>query len=339
MTKIYNLFYNRIFGDRPDTAAPKFVILLFILSITIWNAKPALAQSAGHEKQQPRKAHTVEVVSTGMNFKLPDKIKSGWITFRYKNRSELTHFFAIEKMPGFEGDQKTVKDSKAEVVPAFQKIMHAINDGKEKLPLGELPAWYQEVKFVGGPGLIAPGKTAATTLHLEPGTYVIECYVKSPDGIFHSTNGMIEGLTVTEESSNSGAPKPTLEMRLSSEKGISVDEDIRPGDHTIAVHFEDQKVQEHFLGFDVHLARLNKHTDIDKLTAWMDWSNPDGLTTPAPANFLGGTQEMPGGNTAYVHIELKPGKYAWIAEVPNSAEKDMLKIFTVPPGINSSERF
>ena len=240
-------------------------------------------------------------------------------------------------MPEFEGDQKTVEDSKTEVVPAFQKIMDAILAGKKELPLGDLPAWYKEVKFVGGPGLIAPGKTVVTTLHLEPGTYVIECYVKSPDGVFHSTNGMIEGLKVTEESSKATAPKPTLEMRLSSDKGISVDKSIRPGKHIIAVHFEDQKVQEHFLGFDVHLARLNEDTDLKKLAAWMDWSKPGGFATPAPVTFLGGTQEMPGGNTAYFHIELKPGKYAWIAEVPNPSEKGMLKTFTVSSVNNSSE--
>jgi hypothetical protein len=36
---------------------------------------------------------------------------------------------------------------------------------------------------------------------LEPGTYAIECYVKTEDGVFHTTHGMITGLTVTEESS------------------------------------------------------------------------------------------------------------------------------------------
>ena len=337
MNKIYYQTPGRIFGDRLYMPAPIFVGLLFILLIVTWNAKSAIAQDAGHEKQKLSKAQTVEVVSTGMNFKMPDKIKSGWVTFSYENKSKLTHFLLIEKMPEFEGEQKTAEDSKAEVVPAFQNIMNAIIAGKEELPLGELPAWYNEVKFVGGPGLIAPGETAATTLQLEPGTYVVECYVKSPDGVFHSTNGMIEGLIVTEESSNSTAPKPTLEMRLSSEKGISVDKNIRAGKHTIAVHFEDQKAQEHFLGFDVHLARLNDNTDIEELTAWMDWSSPGGLATPAPVTFLGGTQEMPGGNTAYFHVELKPGKYAWIAEVPNAAEKGMLKIFTVPSGNYSSE--
>ncbi|NBC67045.1 MAG: hypothetical protein GVY07_15485 [Bacteroidetes bacterium] len=337
MNKINFQTHDKVFGDRPYIAAPIVVGLIFIFSIAIWNIEPVLAQEADQEENKYLKGQPVEVVSTGMNFNLPDEIKSGWVTFSYENKSKLTHFLVLEKMPQFKGDQKTVEDSKAEVVPAFQNIMDAILAGKEELPVGGLPEWYNEVKFVGGTGLIAPGKTAVTSLKLEPGTYVIECYVKSPDGVFHSSVGMIEGLKVTEESSKVTAPRPTVEMYLSSKEGITFDKDIRPGKHIIAVHFKDQKVQEHFLGFDVHLADIKEGTDIDELAAWMDWSKPGGLATPAPVEFLGGTQEMPGGNTAYFIVDLKPGKYAWIAEVPDPAKKGMLKTFTVPSGNNSSK--
>ena len=64
----------------------------------------------------------------------------------------------------------------------------------------------------------------------------------------------------------------------------------------------------------------------------MDWTQPTGLETPAPAEFLGGTHEMPAGGRAYFTVRLEPGRYAWIAEVPSPVEKGMLKTFTVPPG-------
>lgn len=50
------------------------------------------------------------------------------------------------------------------------------------------------------------------------------------------------------------------------------------------------------------------------VAAWMDWSNPEGLKTPAPATFLGGTHEMPQGESAYLTVDLEPGRYAWGSE-------------------------
>ena len=87
---------------------------------------------------------------------------------------------------------------------------------------------------------------------------------------------------------------------------------------------------ENFVGHDVHLARLEDDTDLEQLAIWMDWSEPSGLETPAPVQFVGGVNEMPAGETGYVHVRLAPGRYAWIAEVPHSMQKGMLKTFVVP---------
>jgi hypothetical protein len=51
--------------------------------------------------------------------------------------------------------------------------------------------------------------------------------------------------------------------------------------------------------------------------------------SPSGVEFVGGTQDMPGGSTTYVEARLEPGNYAWIAEVPSPDEKDMLRTFTV----------
>ena len=101
------------------------------------------------------------------------------------------------------------------------------------------------------------------------------------------------------------------------------------GPQTVAVHFEDQVLHEHFLGHDVHLARVAPETDIEVLVAWMNWALPAGLQTPAPAKFFGGINELPAGNTGYFSANLEPGEYAFIAEVPAADEKGMLHRFTV----------
>lgn len=265
-----------------------------------------------------------------------EEIASGWTTFRFKNRSHAPHFLIIEKMPVFEGDQKTVEDSEAEVVPVFQNFMDSFRDEALSFPDAgfALPAWYGNVVFLGGPGLTSPGETSETRVYLEPGTYVIECYVKTEDGVFHSTNGMIKGLVVNEASNGAAEPARTsARLTVSSSDGITVEGDVgRPGVHTFEVHFDDQMVYSHFLGHDVHLVRLDSGVDMGSIETWMNWVIPGSLAGDVPegAAFLGGVQDMPGGSTAYVRANLKPGDYAWIAEVPDPSGKDMLVTFSVP---------
>jgi len=168
-----------------------------------------------------------------------------------------------------------------------------------------------------------------------PGVYVLECYVKT-GGLFHSYNpapdqyGMVHQFTVTEEASTGTEPTPTVELSISTSKGIEAPESVKAGEQTIAVHFVDQIVHENFVGHDVHLARLEDDTDLEKLGKWMNWASPDGLETPAPAEFLGGTNELPAGQTGYFTVTLEPGRYAWISEVPAPESKGMLKTFEVP---------
>ncbi len=278
--------------------------------------------------------NVIDVTARGLVFDAPAETPSGWTTIRLKNESGLAHFALVQRPPSGIG----IKDHQEEVAPVFQAGMDLLNAGKPDAAMqkfGELPEWFSQIVFLSGPGLTTAGQTSQTTVYLEPGTYLLECYVKT-NGVFHSYNpspsayGMVHELTVTEERSTAPEPVATLEITLSSERGIEVQGDAVAGEQTIAVHFEDQKAHENFLGHDVHLARLNDDTDIQQLATWMDWTQPTGLETPAPAEFLGGTHEMPAGGTAYFTVRLEPGRYAWIAEVPSPDGKGMLKTFTVP---------
>jgi hypothetical protein len=247
----------------------------------------------------------------------------------------MVHFALIARYPGDRG----VDAHQNAVAPVFQEGMDLLNAGKPDAAMeafGRLPEWFGDIVFIGGPGLIAAGEVAQTTVYLEPGTYVLECYVKT-NGVFHSYNpnpdayGMVHEITATEESNGAPAPEADVAITLSSERGIEVDGSVEPGTHTVAVHFEDQTAHEHFLDHDVHLVRLDAETDLAALATWMDWSQPTGLETSAPAAFLGGLHEMPAGETGYFTVDLAPGqRYAWIAEVPSPDEKGMLKPFTVP---------
>lgn len=289
----------------------------------------------------------VEIIARGLTFEGPDSTSAGWTTIRLRNETEMVHFAFVARYPEGRG----VADQQEVLAPIFQEGMDLLNAGDPDAAMakfGELPEWFGEVVFLGGPGLIAAGGTADATAYLEPGTYVIECYVKT-GGVFHSVSpgpdqlGMVHELTVTADESEAVPPEPTVALTISSEAGIVVDDaagatgngEVDPpvalaaGDHIVSVRFEDQTTHENFLGHDVHVARLTEGTDLDALAAWMDWRTPEGLETPAPVEFAGGIHEMPAGETGYFSVTLEPGLYVWIAEVPEPASKGMLRTFIV----------
>jgi hypothetical protein len=280
------------------------------------------------------KGRVVEVVARGLTFEAPDSIPAGWTTFRFTNASAMTHFALIERLP----DGIGIARQQEEVAPVFQDGMNHLAAGDPEAAMeafGTLPEWFGQVVFLGGPGLLAPGRTADASVYLEPGTYLLECYVKT-GGVFHSYSpdparfGMVHEFAVAGAPADTTAPRAALELTLSSERGIEMAGTPESGEHVVAVHFEDQTVHGNFVGHDVHLVRLADTTNLEPLAAWMDWTRPDGLETPAPVEFVGGINEMPAGSTGYFTIRLEPGHYAWIAEVPDPARKGMLKAFTVP---------
>ena len=215
----------------------------------------------------------IDIVTEEMDFQMVDTIKSGWNLFRYNNKSPQTHFFMIDKYP----EGKTVDTILAKVAPYFDEGMRLINEGNPEAGFAEfakLPAWFSEVQFLGGSGLVSPGLTTTNQLYLEPGDYIMECYVKMSNGVFHTSMGMVKPFHV--ESAKSGTEEIVADIHLdiSSVDGIVVNDSITSGEHVFEVYFKDQIVHENFVGHDVNLVKLDAGTDLAVLSSWMDWSNP-----------------------------------------------------------------
>ncbi len=282
------------------------------------------------EKKESGNAEPITVISRGMNFELPKKIKSGWQTFRYENRSGDTHFFILEKLP----PGKSLQDSEKEIIPVFVDAMNLINSGNMEQGLKkfeELPEWFFNIKFLGGAGLISPGETAQTTLNLSPGNYLIECYVKMPDGTFHSAMGMLEEIEVLPVKTKMQEPKAENTINISTENGIVLTRTPASGKQRFQVNFLDQKAYENFVGHDVNLVRYKSEKDLKALNEWLNWLAVDSFKSPTPENleFLGGVQDLPAGETAYFTATLAPGNYALVAEIPDPASRKMLTTFVI----------
>ena len=290
--------------------------------------KEEISESTKETKEKD--SDVITIVTNSMEFKTKDQWDSGWKTVKYRNNSNETHFILFDKYP----EGKGLEDAEKEVGPPFQEGMDMINAGefdKANVAFGKLPEWFQKVEFTGGVGLISPKSTAQSTFYLEPGTYIIECYVKMANGVFHNTQGMAKEIKVTKADSSSVAITEDYTVNISANEGITFDERVSPGEKTFKVEFGEQKIHENFVMHDVNLVWVDEGADISKLNNWMNWSDPQGLQTPAPEGFrfMGGIQEIAEGGTGYFSADLRPGNYALISEIPDPQAKGFLKTFTV----------
>lgn len=306
---------------------------LFLLSIFFVGCKsdPKNQNTSEAESVEPEQ-NVIEVVTRSMEFISQDTINSGWNTLVYKNLSTEPHFILLDKYP----EGITVENTVAEVAPAFEKGMAMIMEGKMEEAMaafGTLPEWFGQVVFSGGTGLISPQETAISTLHLEPGYYVMECYVKMPDGRFHTSMGMAKEFIIRDEDSGNKPPEAAVQISVSSEEGISYTGDLAQGNTIFSVTYGDQIAHENFVGHDINLARMEEGANLDSLEVWMNWATPKGLmssTLPQGFTFLGGTNDAPAGSVHYFEADLQPGDYVLISEVPNTRKKGLLKTFSIP---------
>jgi hypothetical protein len=279
----------------------KTMLLLLVSAVLLscqqeQSSQPENAVPTEPQTEQVTDSNVVEVIAKDFMFEVQDQLRSGWTTFRLINEGHATHFFLLNKLPeGISFEKYRDEGSKVfdHVWDAIR--LEGISTEAAGAMLGELlPQWYFGVKQTGGTGFIAPGETAQTTMKLEPGLYAME------------------------------PPEADMEMTLTNFK-FEISGAPVIGENTVAVHFAEHP--EFGLGNDVQLARLGEDADMQELIDWMDWMNIGGLQSPSPAYFLGGTQEMPVGNTAYFTVDLEPGHYAWIAE--SAAAKGMLESFVI----------
>lgn len=259
-------------------------------------------------------AGMLDVTASDFEFDAPEQIPSGWTTIRFANEGEEEHFVLLWRIP----DDKGVADYRQEVAARFESVWQQYDSGeleREEVmeELGaQLPDWFlSEVVPSGGVALTEPGETRQATVNLAPGTYVMECYVKTPQGTFHVNRGMLRELLVTAEANGAPRPEADVEITLSNYEVAAPDE-LSPGVHTIAVHVDENP--EGFLMHDLNLVRLEEGTSADEVGAWMDWMDLQQFRSPAPGHSFGGVEHMLAGSTGYTTVELTAGRYIWVSE-------------------------
>jgi len=143
--------------------------------------------------------------------------------------------------------------------------------------------------------------SSISTIFLEPGTYVMECYVRMPNGMPHTFMGMVKELKVSEETNGMIAPKADFNIDIASTKGITFIDSLKTGTYIFSAKFQDQKLYEHMMGHDVNLVKIENDSLISNLGDWLNTVDFNAFRSPVPEGllFLGGVEDLPAGKTGY----------------------------------------
>ncbi len=298
-------------------SANKYIIAIFMISSGL-----LIISCSESEDSEAKNANEVDVVMNDYAFAVVDSISSGWTTFKMDNRGQETHEFIMHQLP----EDKSYQDMHREIVQPLDSLQQLLLDGAmdstehEKAVAEAYPRWMGKVESYGGGGLITPGEVSRTTLKLDPGNYVMSCFIPSPNGRRHVFQGMIRSITVAENSSETSKPQANVTV-TSSGDDITVNGSLGFGTHTIAFHVEEPDSKEASPYSSMYLA-----TPLDpmlRVTELRDFETHD-----PPSDLIAGALAIPAGDTSFVSVDLTvPGAYTLV--FPHGDKKTILKEISV----------
>jgi hypothetical protein len=236
------------------------------------------------------KVPVVTIHAKEFSFTAPSTIPAGQVTLRLVNDGQQLHHVQVLQLT----QGKTMADLEAAM--------------KSK---GPPPAW---LVSVGGPNAAVPGATIEATLTLDPGNYVIACFIPSPgaDATPHAMKGMIKPLTVSAEKgvTQAGAeveatPTPDIHLEL-KDYGFVFSKPVTAGKHTI--HVMNDGPQEH----EAVLFRLAPGKHISDVDAYVE----GGMQGPPPGKPIAGMAALGKGRTGIFTDDFTPGNYGLTCFVP-----------------------
>lgn len=166
-------------------------------------------------------------------FELSEKtISAGWTTIKFNNASHSDHFVLIYKVPdqallaAKSADETVLQHWYKGVTVPFQEEFNPYITGEISYgdfvnnligTISTTAPWFLNpgATTMGGPGITSAGQISITTVDLEPGKYVVECYLKDENQEFHSYNGMLEILEVKDtDNRDEVEPKATMNVSI-----------------------------------------------------------------------------------------------------------------------------
>lgn len=223
--------------------------------------------------------NVVNIIATDYKFDAPDSIPAGLTTFRMTDSGKELHHATLIRLDS----GKTAAD--------FEAGMKTMKPGTPP------PGW---VIPAGGPNAVAPGNTSELTMAVEPGNYVLVCFIPDAKGVPHVAHGMFRGLTVTSNASaNMTEPTADIEVTLKDYQ-FDFSRPLTAGKHTLKITTAPGQPHE-FTFF-----QLMPGKTVADLTKYVE----TGMAGPPPAVPIGGVAAVAAGRSSFYTVDLKPGDYA-----------------------------
>lgn len=231
-------------------------------------------------------ANVVTVSARDFAFTAPSTLPAGRTTFRLVNQGkEMHHLTVIRLQAG-----KTMADFLAAA----------------KAP-GAPPAWAIEV---GGPGPAVPGHGSDATIDLEPGRYLLACFVPSPGSPMpHMMKGMLKEFVVTGAASKSAEPAADIDVVL-GDYSFGFNRKLTAGRHTVRVRNGGRQPHE------MVIVKLPPGKKIGEVAAWVDGM----MQGPPPGMPMGGMSPLAPGHSSTFTIDMTPGTYGLICFLPDAKD-------------------
>ena len=157
--------------------------------------------------------------------------------------------------------------------------------------------------FFGTPGLLPPGDSETTVADFAPGSYVLACFLPSPDGTPHFTLGMLTDFTVADGDTPAPSTQGTFEI---ADDSITAPDGVKEG--VYAVENKGTTPSD----FNVAGPTDGSMSDFDAAVNGYFASIGTGETTemklPAPL-VAGFSESIPAGKTGYIVVNLDSGRY------------------------------
>lgn len=299
-------------------------LLLTLAIALIWMPAATAQHAPGHHSSADHRM--VEIIAIDYAFRAPGEIPSGWTTFRFTNEGNEEHFFVLLLLD----EGWTFEDYALAVIPPVNEAWIAHRDGEMDYQeaLGRITEMFEEgeievgYEYRGGSGILAPELSTDVTLYMEPGRYVLECYMKTEDGEFHLIEGMTRELIVLDQPSEATPPEAAIDITF-VDGAMVMDGDLMPGRLTF-------RVTPGQGGDNVHIARMNADAGAQEIAEWTNWFTVDGLRHPAPATFVGGMHLLQPGTTGYFTADLEPGRYLFVRGIHGSVITPLKEVVISP---------
>lgn len=305
----------------------KIIIFLSLLGLSL----TVIAQE-NPVVELPPKHNVLPITAYDYAFNAPMEARSGWARIELNNqRAEEIHEVTFVRLPDGISYQTYLDD----FIAPWMEIWHGMKSGVvhddnfQRIASENLPSWTNQLNYRHARSIVSPGKQAAAYAYLPEGTYAVECWLKTADGHIHIAHGMIREMKVVSERSQLEPPKSGIPLHISQGQ-IDMPKTVTVGQHTFIASV-DSNERGGPVHPDLHLIRLDEDTQIRQIVEWLDWYNLDGLTSPAPAIFLGGYSTygsaLIDGKIAFEITISAPGDYAWV--IQSSADDPIWHSFSV----------